>query len=713
MTPSPVSGPARGASSRIRKTGIVVLAGLAFVSWLELAPLARLQAIWFDAYQRIAPRDVSTLPAVIVAIDDKSITALGQWPWPRSTLARLIREISRAPPAVIGLDILMREPDRLSAERLLDQIRQFDIEISARLSAMPSTDEELARVLADTSAVLPLVGTREPSGVVLRMTPMLVRDTDPQHDAPPQRLDVPKFDGVIGSLDELDRAASGRGVISVLPTDGIIRRVPLVFDINGTLAPALSIELLRVAQHAEAFHLLTRRAVIKRIAAGDWSTTPEGDGAVRPYYSRRDPRRFVSAVDVLDGTIDNERLRQKVVLVGVTGLGLADYQNTPLRESITGTELQAQLLENLLDGTLLFRPAWAWVPEIALLLVLGGLLIFAAPRWAPQSAGLLAFGSIVVPGIVGYLLFRSQHWLFDAATPGLALIVLSGVLLVLTFREATRQKTLLERSVQASREQAARMAGELEAAQRIQTGMLPRADLLRDDDRIELAAAMTPAREVGGDLYDFFRLDERRLFFLIGDVAGKGLSASIFMAVSKALYKSMALRAPDTDIGALMVAANAEVSRDNPDMLFVTVFAAILDLDTGALSYCNAGHENPFLLSSAAGPLERICDGDGPPLCVVDGFNYRGACRQMRQSQSLCCVTDGVTDAQNSAGLLYGSARLEACLSRIDSERPTPRGIVDGVRADVASFVDGAEPVDDLTVLVLRWNGPRTRPPAS
>jgi adenylate cyclase len=711
VNPSPVSGPARGAPSRIRKTGILVLVGLAFVSWLEPAPLARLQAIWFDAYQRIAPRRVSALPAVIVAIDDKSITALGQWPWPRSTLARLIREISSARPAVIGLDILMPEPDRLSAERLLDQIRQFDIEISARLSAMPSTDEELARVLADTPAVLPLVGAREPTGVVLRATPILVRDADPQHDAP-QRLDVPRFDGVIGSLDELDRAASGRGVISVLPTDGIIRRVPLVFDINGTLAPALSIELLRVAQHAEAFQLLTRRGAIKRISAGDWSATPEGDGAVRPYYSRRDARRFVSAVDVLDGRIDNERLRQKVVLIGVTGLGLADYQNTPLRESITGTEVQAQLLENLLDRTLLFRPAWARVPEIALLLVLGGLLIFAAPRWSPPSAGLLAAASVVVPAVVGYLLFRSERWLFDAATPALALTLLSGVLLVLTFREATRQKTLLERSVQASREQAARMAGELEAAQRIQTGMLPRADLLRDDDRVDLAAAMTPAREVGGDLYDFFRLDEQRLFFLIGDVAGKGLSASIFMAVSKALYKSMALRAPDTDIGALMGAANAEVSRDNPDMLFVTVFAAILDLETGALSYCNAGHENPYLLSSDAGPLQRILDGDGPPLCVVEGFDYRGASRQLRQGQSLCCVTDGVTDAQNTAGLLYSGARLEACLSRIDSERPTPRGIVDGVRADVASFVGGAEPVDDLTVLVLRWNGPRTRPPA-
>jgi len=297
--------------------------------------------------------------------------------------------------------------------------------------------------------------------------------------------------------------------------------------------------------------------------------------------------------------------------------------------------------------------------------------------------------------------------LIDAATPELALLALSGGLLVMTFREATRQEALLEEAVQASREQAARMAGELEAAQRIQVGMLPRADLLRGDDRIELAAAMTPAREVGGDLYDFFRLDERRLFFLIGDVAGKGLSASIFMAVSKALYKSVTLRAPEADLGALMAAANLEVSRDNADMLFVAVFAAILDLDTGELDYCNAGHENPYLLSPNGGSLVVIGDGDGPPLCAVDHFGYRGANRRLHRGELLCCVTDGVTDAQNPAGLLYGSARLEACLSRIDLMHATPQNVVDAVRADVAEFAAGAEPADDLTVLALRWKGPR------
>ena len=295
------------------------------------------------------PDDKPLAMRSFVAIDDRSIAAFGQWPWPRTTLARLIGTIAQSDPAAIGIDILMPEPDRLSAERLLDQIRQLDIEITVKLSKLRNNDEELAELIAHTPSVLPLAGTNDISGGVLRAPPIFVRDVEPK-SASDRRIRVPEFKGVVSSLDELDRAASGRGLVSVLPNDGIVRRIPLLFDVNGTLAPALSVELLRVAQRAGAIQLQTRAGNVDEIAVGAWRTKAERDGAVRPYYSHTDPRRFVSAVDVLDGKVDDERFRRKVVLIGVTGLGLVDYQNTPLREPMTGTEVQAQVIENLVDG---------------------------------------------------------------------------------------------------------------------------------------------------------------------------------------------------------------------------------------------------------------------------------------------------------------------------------------------------------------------------
>jgi serine phosphatase RsbU (regulator of sigma subunit) len=371
-----------------------------------------------------------------------------------------------------------------------------------------------------------------------------------------------------------------------------------------------------------------------------------------------------------------------------------------------GVEIHAQLLENLFDHTLLRRPAWAQGVEAIAFLLLGALLVYATPRWSARNSALLAAGCVASLVVSGYFAFRLQRLLFDAALPGSALVLLFLTLLVLTLAEATRQRRALEHLVQQEREQRARMAGELDAAKRVQIATLPRAEVLGDERRIDLAATMVPAREVGGDLYDFFRLDARHLFFLVGDVAGKGLTASIFMAVSKALCKSTILRTSGADIGELMALVNAEVSRDNPEMLFVTAFAGVLDLESGDLAYCNAGHENPYLVNPTEATVVRIEDGGGPPLCAVDDFVYRGAERRLRAGELVCLVSDGVTEAVNPAGELYGGERVRRFLERALGANSTAGSLVAALRADVDAFGSGAEVADDLTVLVLRWNGP-------
>ena len=413
----------------------------------------------------------------------------------------------------------------------------------------------------------------------------------------------------------------------------------------------------------------------------------------------------MSALDVLEGRVDPQSLQGKLVLVGMTGLALTDYQNTPLGVPMPGSEIHAQLLENLFDQTWLTRPAWAPKFELVVFVLLGLLLVWATPRWKPRNAALLATACVVLPALAAYAMFRSQRQLYDAATTGLGLLILFSVLLVLTLAEATRRRKSLERVVQAQRLEAAYIEGELEAAQRIQTGILPHAESLHDEVRIDLAATMLPAREVGGDLYDFFRLDANRLFFMIGDVAGKGLSASMFMAISKSLYKSAALRSPEATISEMMRTANAELSRDNPEMYFVTVFAGILDLATGELAYCNAGHDNPHVLDAKRRVLVRLDQGAGPPLCTVENFAYASGNHRMQHGDVICLVTDGVADAQNPAGDRYGSERLHNLLAGL-AGGSTARTVVDAVDADVRSFVGTAAPADDVTVLALRWLAP-------
>ncbi|HYN62521.1 MAG TPA: CHASE2 domain-containing protein [Rubrivivax sp.] len=702
--------PAGGRPGRIRLIGAALLVALALFVWLKGTWAERLQAAWFDAHQSMWPRQVATLPVTVVAIDQASLVEIGQWPWPRNVLASLVRIIQRAEPAAIGINILMPEADALSPERLLAQAQVEDKTLAAALRALPTHDADLARAMAMAPTVLAVAGTSEAGRQVLRAAPVTVHSVRAAGNAmPPGAPGVPMYSHALTSIDELDRKAGGWGLISVESSRGVIRRMPTVASIGGTLVPALALEMLRVAQRAPSLRLALSGSDMRSVTVGRLNVPTEADGAVRVYFSPHLDQRFVSAVDVLDGRVREADLRGQLVLIGLTGVALQEYQNTPIGGRMSGSEIHAQLLENLLEGTLLRRPAWANAAEALLLLVLGGLLLWATPRWRTHHAALLLLGCVFVPVLAAIVAFRTHYLLFDALTPGLCLLLFFGVLLALTLADATRQGRALQRLVQAQREDSARISGELQAAQRVQTATLPRADLLQADHRVELHATLQPAREVGGDLYDYFMLDERRLFLLIGDVAGKGLSASIFMAVSKALYKSAMLRAPDADIGAIMSVANAEVSRDNPGSLFVTAFAAILDLQSGEMHYCNAGHDNPYRLhGSHAAPL-RIDDGDGPPLCAMAGYDYRGARCKLLPGETLCLMTDGVTEAQTAAGELYGNERLQHMLLELQRNAAGVRELVEALHADVMAFSTGAEPADDLTILALRWNGPAER----
>jgi adenylate cyclase len=692
----------RARHDRIRWFGAALLLLLGGLT-LRGAPWTdSLQAAWFDAHQRLWPRTVTRLPVTVVEIDAKSLRALGQWPWPRTVMAQLVDTIAAPGPAAIALDFVLPEADALSPERLLARSPTFDRDLVRALQGLPSNDAALGDALRRSRVVMAVAGLPEVGSATLRSAPVMVRQLRAGSD---ERPALARHEGAQTSLELLDKQAGGWGLISVEPSHGVLRRMPLVADVGGTLVPAFAVELLRVAFGASALRLDVDGAAARLLQVGTLAIATEPDGAVQPWFSPRRADRFVSAVDVLQHRVDPSLVRGQIVIVGATAVGLQDYQNTPLGERMPDSEIHAQLIENLLDGTLLRRPGWAPAAEASLLLASGALLLWVVPRWRAWQSALLVSGLALAASLAGMALFRGGRWLFDAASPALALLALFMILLIMSLTEASRQRRALEHVVQAQRESSARLAGELEAAQRIQLGSLPRADLLSAEPRVDLHALLVPAREVGGDLYDYFLLDPRRLFVLLGDVSGKGLPASMFMAVSKALYKASVLRAPDADIGDIMSTANAELSRDNATALFVTAFAAVLDLDSGLLAYCNAGHDNPHLLRAGRAPLQRLEDGDGPPLCALQDFAYRSARVQLERDDTLLLITDGITEAQNARGALYGAERLQQLLAVQQERGASAQELVQSLQRDVDAFVQGAPAADDLTILALRWRG--------
>ena len=688
-----------------RPLGAAVLVLLLLISFVpDLGELTQLRLALFDSYQAIAPRVRASAPAVIVAVDEKSLNEHGQWPWPRTVMAELIEAIAETGPAAIGVDVLMPEPDRLSPANLARLIEGMNANLARRLAQLPSNDAILAKTLRRYPVALGIAGLEQAqagAAVTGRTAPFRVHGSDP---TPRLR----QFWGTLRSLPQLDDAARGHGLLSVDPRGGLVRRVPLVASVAGVLTPALSIELLRIASDIPSFSITADGGAVQSIGVGDTVIPANPDGTVWVHFSAHDDARFISAVDAIRGDIDPELLRGKIVLVGATGMGLLDYQTTPLGERIPGIEVHAQILENIFEDSLLHRPGHFEQLERLLLLACGMILILAVPATKPRMAALI-YGAVVTGLLVlGFALYYWKQRLIDVAWPATAATVLFGVMLTGALAEADRQRRALRRALEAEREAAARAAGELEAARRIQMGMLPppSADFY-GDPRFSLQALIETAKSVGGDLYDFFKLDADRLFFMVGDVAGKGLPASIFMAVSKALYKSVALRSRlegGAVISEVMRTANDEIARDNPEMLFVTVFAGILDLKSGEVNYSNAGHDAPYLLYAQRRAPIRLESDSGPPLCVIEGYKYRAESYRMTPGESLCLYTDGVTEAMDAGGELYGRLRLFAVLSAALAASDAVN-LVNAVRDNVREFVGATERSDDLTILALRWNG--------
>jgi serine phosphatase RsbU (regulator of sigma subunit)/CHASE2 domain-containing sensor protein len=685
--------------SRGVRHGLVLLA-LLFVPilWQDMPVVAAMRLAWLDGYQELSPRERHSAPAVIVAIDEVSLDRFGQWPWPRTLIAQLIDKLGTARPAAIGVDILFPEPDRLSPEWLAPSVADADPQLAARLAKLPRHDAILAASIQAAPVVLGIAGLETgAASEAAPLTPSLQRGTD-------ARGALRRYGSALRSLPEIDVAARGHGLLSADTEAGVVRRMPMVALVGTTPVLPLSLETLRLASGEPLFFVRGGAAGVEAVGIGDLTVPTQSDGRLWVHYTSHDASRFISAADVLGGKADYAQLERKLVLVGVTGLGLIDYQTTPLGERMPGIEIHAQVLENIFDTALLMRPRWAaWVEGLALFVV-GLVVVCSVPRLSPGRSTVLLVFLLIMLGAAGFGAYRAAGLLIDASVPSAAVAFLFAAMLIETLAEANAQRRLLQERLQREREAAARLAGELDAARRIQIGSLPRPEsAFPAEHRFEIFASMEPAREVGGDLYDFFMLDAEHLFFLVGDVSGKGLAASIFMAVSKALCKSAALRR-GRRIDGLLREANAEIARENPESLFVTVFAGVLDVLSGRLEYCSAGHEPPYVLAPHS-EIARLEEGGGPPLCVLDGFSYVAAEHWMSRRGIVCVVSDGVTEAMNPAGELYGAGRLRDALERTRNAE-NPAALVDAIRADVAQFVGGAEAADDLTLLVLRWNGP-------
>jgi phosphoserine phosphatase RsbU/P len=272
---------------------------------------------------------------------------------------------------------------------------------------------------------------------------------------------------------------------------------------------------------------------------------------------------------------------------------------------------------------------------------------------------------------------------------------------------ASLEKKLLRDAVRAS---LARLEQEMDAARKLQIGMLPLVfPACTPEQPVEIHALMEPAREVGGDLYDFFYASEHLLCFLVGDVSGKGAAAAMFMARTRSLVRMAAQLWRKTSADQItplriIEPVNHELCQNNRDRMFVTLFFGILDTKSGVLTYVNAGHLAPWVLH-ACGSIGAVSNKPAMPLAVRAGAAYEEQTATLLPDDTLFVFSDGVIEAMNAADQFYGNERLQAdlCVAR----ELTPKEIVYAIKAKVDDFTGEALQSDDVTMLALRWQPAR------
>ena len=435
---------------------LVILAGATLIRIADPFFVQALRLIAFDSYQKLdpAPYD-SNLPVRIVDVDEASLAKIGQWPWPRTTMAKLLDIVGGDGAAVVAFDILFSEPDRTSPEQAVKHMTPEEAAALAPLIVGKQThDQVFAQAIAQNPTILATALTANTSPPPPLKAGFATVGDDPKDF-------VPTFAGANVNLPILDAAAAGIGSMNWIPDrDQVVRRIPLIYRVGNQYVPTLTTEALRVAFQAGTYVLkgsnasgetaFGQKTGLNHIRVGEIEIPTDADGGIWLHFRPHDPRAYVPAWKVLAGEVNPDVFAGRIVLVGTSAPGLIDLRATPLDAAIPGVEIHAQAIEQILQGaqtgTSLSRPDYAKAVEIVLTLILGLALAFVIPRVKPTTSGLL--GTVVLASLLvgGYFAFAHLGMLFDPTYPAVTVFLLVAGASTYVFRQTERQRGEVRRA---------------------------------------------------------------------------------------------------------------------------------------------------------------------------------------------------------------------------------------------------------------------------
>ena len=633
----------------------------------------------FDLYQKIFAEKKDT-EVVIIDIDESSLGKFGQFPWSRSVFAKILDQLNTSNPKAIGFDIFFTEKDKQSPEEIIKSYDLIPADISA-LQKLKGHDDLFAEKLKESKSITAVLGSNVPSHNNYdrkAKARFLSKGGDPKKF-------TYSYPYSIGSLEKLEKNVKGLGSISFLDqTDGIIRSLPLLVRFDQKIYPTMGLEMVRVGSKQKNIYVELNEVGIKRISARPYKIESDPNGIIWIKYKKSQKKQFISAGDVYDGKFEKNFFENKYVLIGASAQGLFDLVKTPLGVTIPGVEVHANVIENILDQSYLIRNPNTYIFELLFSIIIALLTFILSQKIKPKLSLSIFFGNLLLIIITGFLIYKFRSELVDISYP--IFIVTITFLTGLYFRFIKENQIALE-----NLQKEAKLLKERELAAGVQKSLFP--DISKFENFIY--ARNIPARDVSGDYFDVIKVNKEEYFFTLADVSGKGVKAGMYMAKASSIFRTLSnLSFP---LEKVVFGVNNEIVEAKFKGMFVTAVFGKFNIQTGDLTFVNAGHES-IMVFNRNKEFDFI-KSDMPPIGIVKYFTESMVKSKTinLNDKTIVIYTDGVTEGYLKNGQELGAEGVKEIVSNLDTI--TPKNVVDSIAEKLNWGADKLR--DDITCLAL------------
>ena len=612
--------------------------------------IQKISLISYDFYQKIFNRG-KVDNVIIVDIDEKSLAEIGQFPWRRDVYSKILNNLNLHNPSAIAFDIIFSEKDRQNPQDLILQLQKESDQFNN--VKVKDTNQIFIESIKKSKVILPVIGEPKENFVKNNSEPKLriiAKGNDPKNF-------IYKFKNKIISLEELNSAATGIGSISLLPNiDGIIRRVPVLYNIDDQLWPSLALEAVRVSTNQKNLLIQSNQGGIELIKTRKNIIPSDQNGVINIKFKKFDKENYISAVDIINNNFDKKKVENKIILIGSSAQALFDIVKISNGKIVPGVEIHAHIIDNILKNESISRNFYTQAVENIIFPLIILCLILIPMKIKPKFSILFFIGSIISINLLSIGVYQFNFYLDS---------LFSSIAGTLMFMSSLYFRYLEENSIALENEKKQSiLKKEREIAGEVQKKLFP------NNKKIEkyIYAKNTPAKDVSGDYYDYYQVTDNEIYFILGDVTGKGIKAGILMANASAVFRSLAKM--NSSVSKTPLYINNQVKDSSYQAMFITAILGRINLEKKEMEFINMGHE-PMMVLDQNFNFEYI-KSTLPPmgLMPVKDESFFKTSTMNISEKTILIYTDGVTEGYVDEGKELEVAGLESEIKKLNSTAP-------------------------------------------